>query len=67
MYKDIYAKYFYTFKSTIKNISTINDLGQVVSDYNTEMANLMDRHAPKVTKEVKIVPSAPWFDTEYNL
>ena len=50
----------------LKNISTINDLGQVVSDYNTEMANLMDRHAPKVTKEVKIVPSAPWFDTEYK-
>ena len=49
----------------LSNIST-NDLGEAVTSYNTEMATLLDKHAPKVTKKVKIVDSAPWFDAEYR-
>ena len=50
----------------IQDIPTNRSLGVVVGDYNVKMANLIDRHAPKVTKEFKIVPSAPWFDMEYK-
>ena len=26
----------------------------------------MDSHAPLKTKQIKVVPNAPWFDCEYN-
>ena len=50
---------------SLKNISTENDFGTVVSEYNAKLTNMMDKHAPRVTKEVKVVRSAPWFDLEY--
>ena len=43
-----------------------NDLGTVVTDYNNKMSKLMNEHAPQITREVKIVPTAPWFDAEYK-
>ena len=43
-----------------------NDVGTVVADYNNKLSKLMDEHAPQITRKVKIVPTAPWFDAEYK-
>ena len=35
--------------------------------YNSVLRNVVDKHAPVITKVIKVVPTAPWFDTEYIL
>ena len=30
------------------------------------MSSIVDSHAPLKTKQIKVVPNAPWFDSEYN-
>ena len=59
-----------TFRSdledSLKNICIDEDLEKVMNNYNTELSKVMDNHAPMLTKEVKIVSSAPWFDAEYR-
>ena len=47
-------------------ISNNFDFKQSIDYYNTTMKNLLDKHAPEVTKIIKVVPSAPWFDGEYK-
>ena len=48
--------------------ATYNDtFEQAINNYNTYLENTLDRFAPVVTKEVKVVSSAPWFDTEYKI
>ena len=39
--------------------------GGRVSRYNIVMKELVDTYAPLKTKNIKVVPNAPWFDTEY--
>ena len=34
--------------------------------YNNQLKSLLDQHAPLKTKTVKIVPRAPWLDTDYK-
>ena len=50
----------------INNIRVDENLGEVVTQFNVQTAQLMDKYAPKVTRKVKIVDTAPWFDTEYK-
>ena len=50
----------------LQNINMNRSLGEVANDYNVKLAEVVDKHAPKRTKEVKIVPTAPWFDNEYR-
>ena len=40
--------------------------GEEISRYNMVMKELLDKHAPLVTKTIKVVPMAPWFDEEYK-
>ena len=37
----------------------------MVTNYNKVMLSIIDKHAPVRSKMVKVVPRAPWFDTEY--
>ena len=37
-----------------------------VSSYNNVLRNVLDTHAPVITKTIKDVPRAPWFDREYS-
>ena len=47
---------------------TSNDtFEQAINDYNEHLENTLDKFAPVVTKVVKVVSSAPWFDTEYKI
>ena len=53
-------------QENIENITDGNNLSDVVSMYNNTLGTLMNKHAPLITKDVKIVKGAPWFDNEYK-
>ena len=38
-----------------------------VTAFNTIASEIVDSHAPLKSKQLKIVPEAPWFDQEYKL
>ena len=44
----------------------IGNFGETVKEYNDSLSALVDNEAPKVTRKVKIVENAPWFDAEYK-
>ena len=44
----------------------IGNFGETVKEYNDSLSTLVDNEAPKVTRKVKIVENAPWFDAEYK-
>ena len=37
-----------------------------MTNYNSLLSEIVDCHAPIKTKQVKIVPKAPWFDLQYK-
>ena len=43
-----------------------NEFGTAVLSYNAALAKVLDTHAPLITKTIKDVPRAPWFDREYT-
>ncbi len=47
-----------------KLLST-TDLKDKISGYTDVMTNVMNKHAPEITKTIRLVPHAPWFDAEY--
>ena len=49
-------------RESFDNFIIPDDFKLSVDYYNTTMKNLLDKHAPEVTKVIKIVPTAPWFD-----
>ena len=42
------------------------NFGTAVRILKDDMTNLLDCHAPLVTKKISIIDSAPWFDKEYR-
>ena len=42
------------------------DMVEKVSEYNSIVTGLLNKHAPIKQKAIKIVPTAPWFDSEYR-
>ena len=42
------------------------DMSASVTDLNDLCAELLDEHAPIVSKKVSVIDSAPWFDNEYR-
>ena len=55
------------FCEDIANSFSITDkpFGEVITSYNEVMGKIINEHAPVISKTIKIVPSAPWFDSEY--
>ena len=56
--------------SFIRDVSERMDLsseafGDNVKTYNKVLSDILDKQAPVITKTIKIVPNAPWFDAEY--
>ena len=45
--------------------SDFSAFGDKVEFYNTQLSNLLDKHAPLKKRTAKVVPHAPWFDSEY--
>ena len=51
-------------KARLSNV-TSDVMGERVYQFNTILQKTLDEHAPLKTKEIRIVPYAPWFDEEY--
>ena len=49
-----------------RNIDNESDFGTAVLTYNSALTKVLDLHAPLITKTIKDVPRAPWFDREYS-
>ena len=41
------------------------DMKEKILGYTDVMTNVMNKHAPEITKTIRLVPHAPWFDAEY--
>ena len=41
------------------------DLQEKITSYNTALAQIVNKHAPILSKTISVVPDAPWFDAEY--
>ena len=50
---------------TLSNLR-IGNFGDTVKEYNNSLTTLVESKSPKVTRKVKIVENAPWFDAEYR-
>ena len=57
---------FASFKEDIANLSVITDPSEnvdtIVRQYNTDLGNLLDKHAPVTTRKITLRPNAPWYD-----
>ena len=51
-------------KTGLKNPPS-SDFYSKIKWYNNTMKSIIDKHAPIISKEIKIKPNSPWFDTEY--
>ena len=51
-------------RSALSNCNSV-ELGEKVDHYNSSLRDVLDKHAPVKTKEIRILPNAPWFDEEY--
>ena len=43
-----------------------NNLGEKITIFNDLTNKVVNTHAPQKTKQVKLIPHAPWFDAEYK-
>ena len=43
-----------------------NNLGEKITIFNDLTDKVVNTHAPQKTKQVKLIPHAPWFDAEYK-
>ena len=42
------------------------DMKEKIHAYNNVMSQVVTAHAPEKTKHIKLVPNAPWFNSEYK-
>ena len=49
----------------IQNLQT-SAFGDRILDFNNILREMLQDYAPLQNKTIKVVPSAPWFDTEYK-
>ena len=51
---------------TLLALPKTDDLNEKIKRYNTALANVVNKHAPILSKTITVVPDAPWFDAEYR-
>ena len=51
---------------TLLALPKTDDLNEKIKRYNTALTNVVNKHAPILSKTITIVPDAPWFDAEYR-
>ena len=56
--------FFCDLKDITNALLNVMDINQLVGDYNTEVRQLLDRHAPWKSKTNVVRPLVPWFDDE---
>ena len=42
--------------------NSITDLRSLVQSYNSELAHILEKHAPVINNTVSVKPKVPWFD-----
>ena len=66
-WKDIDNKRFdQEIKEALSGMPETSDLSEKLANYNRILTEKGDKYAPPKTKEIKIKPTAPWFDGEYK-
>ena len=51
---------------TLKHTLSTSTMCESVTTYNSILSELFKEHNPSRSKQIKIVPNAPWFDSEYK-
>ena len=46
------------------NATTASDIDTCVAQYNNTLSQLLDLHAPLVTRSITLRPHTPWYDEE---
>ena len=54
-------------KDLVNQLLSVNDINQLVGDYNSELRQLLDKHAPTKSKTIVARPLVPWFDNELKV
>ena len=52
-------------KTELSLLPKTMDMGEKVKNYTAVTLNIVNKHAPKQTKQITLNPHAPWFDAEY--
>ena len=52
-------------QDTLSDLPHSNNMKEKITNYNNTMTTVMNKDAPVITKTIRIVPHAPWFDAEY--
>ena len=52
--------------AALEGLNIGNNFGEAITEYNSSLSELVLELAPTVTKKVKLVDEARWFDTEYK-
>ena len=50
----------------LQEMHTTDDMSVMISEYNSIVTEVLNKHAPVKQKEIKVVPTAPWFDGDYR-
>ena len=53
-------------KEALMNCPETRNMAEKVTTYNKILREKADEHSPLITKVIKIKPTAPWFDSEYE-
>ena len=48
----------------LDNESVIDDLDQMITTLDNNLSNLLEKHAPEITKTVTIKPNRPWYSRQ---
>ena len=49
----------------MNSLPPTTDLLVKIDNYNYVLTEVVNKHAPIITKTIKVVPTAPWFDADY--
>ena len=52
-------------KERLQSLNHTTDLKETINVYNSSLSELVNKHAPVLTKTISIASHAPWFDAEY--
>ena len=55
-----------TISSITDKCNKTSNFNDGITMYESEMLNTINKHAPIITKEIRVVSDAPWFDSEYT-
>ena len=49
-------------KEKLGSLTETRDLKEKISDYNTSLTQVVNKHAPIISKTISVASHAPWFN-----